>query len=214
MNTPKVKDWYLSIVTKLESIMGGKVKLQRNEAFSLVNFQLQVNEEDSLDMYMASSSANQLTTLYLYFKYWVFPVNNLLILDEPEENLHPKLQEEITWLLYRFAAQRGNRVIFTTHSPIVAETVNIIDKFAELSTIENLDFESIAEEKNFPLQRREELLAPEDIGVYFFSGREVVPYEHKEYGVHFSDFKYVEDKQRLLSDKVAELIYKNSKNND
>lgn len=105
MSTPTARDWYSSVFTRLESIMGGKVKLQRNEAFSLVNFQLQVNEKDSLDMYMASSSANQLTTLYLYFKYWVFPRNNFLILDEPEENLHPKLQEEITWLLYRFAAK-------------------------------------------------------------------------------------------------------------
>jgi len=59
---------------------------------------------------------NQLSTLYLYFKYWAHQENNFLMIDEPEENLHPKNQIALLNVLLTFAQTNNNKVLMTTHS--------------------------------------------------------------------------------------------------
>jgi ABC-type cobalamin/Fe3+-siderophores transport system ATPase subunit len=78
-------------------------------------------------MYLASSNSNQLTTLYFYFRHWVSQTNrNFLVLDEPEENLHPKHQYELLNTLIDFTA-KGNKLLLTTHSILKENLSNSVD---------------------------------------------------------------------------------------
>jgi predicted ATPase len=45
------------------------------------------------------------------------------MIDEPEENLHPENQILLVNLLLEFLTT-NNRLLITTHSPLVAEVVN------------------------------------------------------------------------------------------
>ena len=126
-----------------------------------------------LDMYLSSSTANQLTTLYLYLKYWAGKSDNFLIIDEPEENLHPKNQIALLDILMKFADRNNNRVLVTTHSPLMAEAVN---NHAHISFLqdkgENVE-ELLAGNEDFTPH---ENLKFDDYGVYFFDGEGIEEY--------------------------------------
>jgi hypothetical protein len=89
----KVTGYYEQLVFELSQIMGGDIVTKKDQGLAPLDFYLKMNEpSNDLPMYLSSSSVNQLSTLYLYFKYWADKNNNFLMIDEPEENLHPQNQ--------------------------------------------------------------------------------------------------------------------------
>ncbi len=85
-----------------------------------------------LDMPAASSMVRELAPLVLYLRYGADP-GELLIIDEPEMNLHPEAQVKLIELL-AMLVNAGLHVLITTHSPyIVDHLANLIaaDKCAD-----------------------------------------------------------------------------------
>jgi len=64
-------------------------------------------------MQVASSMVKELAPLYLCLRYLVEP-DELLIIDEPEMNLHPAAQVQIIEFL-AMLVQAGLKVLITTH---------------------------------------------------------------------------------------------------
>jgi AAA15 family ATPase/GTPase len=136
-NSSSSLDIYNANLIELAEIMGGDIILDRVEGIGPVQFSFRFKEnkqEIDLPMYLASSSANQLTLLYLYFKYWAREKGNFLIIDEPEVNLHPENQIKLLDLLINFVNQSNNKVLIATHSSLLADAVNnylYIDKLRQ-----------------------------------------------------------------------------------
>lgn len=189
------KDTYKDLLEELEALMQGKL-ITRNgkEGISRREFKLELEEGRELDMHMASSSSNQLTLLYLYFKYWVQAHNNFLIIDEPEENLHPKNQVLLVDILMKFAARNNNRVLVTTHSSLMTEAIN------------NHIRRSYLREQEEKKDNKE--LKPSDFGVYFFNGKGFKEYKVDKYGAFFKDFAKVEDEIREEAYRLKDQIFK------
>ncbi|MGB0930293.1 MAG: AAA family ATPase [Chitinophagales bacterium] len=200
-------DYYTDLLEDLEKIIGGTIEIISVEGIAPIEFKLKMEDGKELDMHLASSSSNQLTTLYLYLKYWARPHHNLLILDEPEENLHPQNQIALIDLLMRFGNCNNNRVLITTHSPLMTETIN---NYIQLSNLheKGIDTEKLIEEKGLQMSHITDL-KPQDFGVYFFDGKSITNYKVKDYGVFFSDFKKAERKVKgvhyILSDEIFNL---------
>ena len=119
--------FYNELLISLTQMMGGEVVLDRVEGISPVQFYFKFNnskQDTTIPMYLASSSVNQLTLLYLYLKYWAGEKGNFLIIDEPEVNLHPENQTKLLDLLIKFVNHSSNRVLIATHSPLFADAVN------------------------------------------------------------------------------------------
>ena len=76
----------------------------------------------SIDLYNASSSIKQLTPLLLYLRYRAAE-NQLLIIDEPEMNLHPESQVRLLEIL-AILVNAGVKVLLTTHSPYLMSHLN------------------------------------------------------------------------------------------
>ena len=110
---------YPDLMGELEEIMGGKIIVKSVEGIASIEFRLKMDNGQELDMHVSSSTSNQLTTLYLYLKYWAKERDNFLVVDEPEENLHPKNQIKLVNLLMKFANRNNNKVLMTTHSPLI-----------------------------------------------------------------------------------------------
>lgn len=192
---------YEDILNGLKELIGGDIFIKKSEGISPIEFGLNIESDKKLDMYLTSSSVNQLTSLYLYFKYWVSKRLNFLLMDEPEENLHPDNQIKLIDLLMQFA-NRDNRVLITTHSPLVAETINNYLNICYL--IENKRtaiIDSISNKRIFNLKNKD-ILKKEDFGIYFFSGADVIEYDAKDYGIYFADF----DKSRVFLKNQSEII--------
>jgi AAA15 family ATPase/GTPase len=203
----KVKPFYQPLLSKLKSVLGGDISpVRKVEGISPIEFLLKIDEEKELDMYLSSSSVNQLTTLDLYLKYWAKERGNFLFVDEPEENLHPENQIKILEILLSFATQNNNRVLITTHSPLLADSINNFINLGYLAHRENFNFDSFARANNIPY-RKEDLLSKEDYAVYFFGDSQVIEYEAKDYGVNFASFVQVEQSIRRLSETITDEIY-------
>jgi predicted ATPase len=210
LNSNKISNTtYQNFIDDLQKIMGGDIDIQRLEGFAPIEFKFKLNGT-VLDMHAASSSVNQLTVLNTYFKYWASEKNNFLIMDEPEENLHPKNQIALLNLLMKFANQNDNKVLITTHSPLITDAVN---NHLHLGYLKSLgeDIDTLIEENHLNIDK-EAAMSHEDIGVYFFDGQSIKPYEIDEYGVFFKDFKKyekeVEDTSNLLTNRIYDILEK------
>ena len=186
---------------KLEDLMGGNIKINQLP-LGKKELRLHIDDRMNLPMYLSSSNTNQLTTLYLFFRYWVKSNNsNFLILDEPEENLHPRNQYELMNLLIDFAT-KGNKLLLTTHSVLMAKIINNYITFSML-----------------PKDKQEEInskylnadIDKDDIEVCFFDGVQVKNYTIEEYGVLFKDFVEVGQDIEQLSNEINMKLYEINK---
>ncbi len=205
--TAIVNQSYQDLVTQLTKMMGGEFVMRRAEGIAPVEFHLKVNkkgEERLLPMYLSSSAVNQLGTLYLYLQYWAKEKNNFLLVDEPEENLHPRLQIELLNLLLEFANHNNNRVLITNHSPLMAD---MISNYHCLAFLEANDVPISHLIESYPSLREEINLKVEEMGIYFFDGQEIRSYKMGDYGVLFDDFAYELRRVKKVSNLLTEQIY-------
>lgn len=103
-----------------ENINTGKYKSVKNgNDYKLV---YDIDEESRLEINATSSSIKSLYMLDAYIKKLAKP-NDLLIIDEPELNLHPSNQRKVARLL-AMLANNGIQVMFTTHSDYIMNEIN------------------------------------------------------------------------------------------
>jgi len=201
---PTANTYYDNIIAELTKIIGGDIVMHKSLGIAPLEFYLKMLSEE-LELYLSSSSVNQLSTLYLYLKYWASEENNFLLIDEPEENLHPKNQIALCNMLLKFAQHKNNRVLINTHSPLMVENVNHYMYLHILKARYGCDIEDILEDNALDL-RTDISISQDELGVYFFNGREIMNYEAEDYGVYFRDFQKVaheiEKKGRILTDYI------------
>lgn len=193
--------FYDDLIKKLGIVMGGEIVMDKAGAISnwAEKFKLSNNgNNEPLQMYLASSSINQLGTLYLYLKYWAKVDENFLMIDEPEENLHPESQIKLINLLLEFG-NSNNRVLITTHSPLLAEIINNYLVLGQLK-----DNSKIAKD----LGLADVGLTPADAGIYYFNGEVVIEHKVGSYGTIFSSFKEAQDKIYSAGEYLGELMFK------
>jgi hypothetical protein len=191
-------DIYNAHLIELAEIMGGDIILDRVESIGPVQFSFRFKknkQEIDLPMYLASSSANQLTLLYLYFKYWAREKGNFLIIDEPEVNLHPENQIKLLDLLINFVNQSNNKVLIATHSPLLADAVNnylYIDNLRQYYRDEQI--KQIIADNRLKYLYPDTKLSTEDLGVYFFNDKgKIIDYNSDDYWINFTNFRNVKE---------------------
>lgn len=201
----KHNNHYDNLIKKLAPILSGDIVARSAEGIGPNEFRLKIEDEKELELYLSSSAANQLTTLYLYLKYWAKDKNNLLIIDEPEENLHPKNQLLLLNILMEFANMNNNRVVITTHSPLMAEAVNNHIQVAKLQDL-GVDVEQVIRENGFDIGLNDNI-RHKDFGVYFFGNETITPYDVDDYGVFFRDFKEEQRRVDHMANVFSDHIY-------
>ena len=206
---PNTKEslYYKDLVYDLKKLMGGEIVIKMpKEGIGKKEFYLSLDNGVEIPMYLVSSNSNQLLTLYLFFKYWANKKDNFLIIDEPEENLHPKNKIELTNMLIKFA-NKENKVLITTHSTMITD---IINNYICLSKLDENDKEKIY--NNYKINKEYEL-DEKNVGIYFFNGDKIIEYNPFEYGVMFKDF--IEEQKRVqeLSTDIGNLLFEKYKKN-
>ena len=119
-NTSFIYDEYGELIRDFEkSISGLGFKKYKNDY--MVTYK-EGRKKIMLPLYLASSSARALLDLFIYIKYSANK-NDLLIIDEPELNLHPELQIKMTRLLAALS-NIGIKILITTHSDYIVKEIN------------------------------------------------------------------------------------------
>ena len=207
LNTKKkINSVYNSLIEKMSRLMGGEITISSLESIAPIQFSFKFDESKDLPMYLASSSVNQLTILYLYLKYWAKEKNNFLMIDEPEVNLHPENQIRLMDILVQFVTEHDNRVLITTHSPILTD---ILNNYVYLHTLKSYDVDvtKIIEDNQLKNLNPEISIAKEDLGVYFFTGDKIIDYGTSQYGVYFRNFTEVINSVQKSGEILTNHIY-------
>ena len=128
--------------------------------YKLTNSALLYQPENSAHFFLlreASSCARSLVSLYFFLIYEANE-NSILIIDEPELNLHPKKQRQLARLLVRLV-NVGIKVFITTHSDF------FIREFNTLSLLDANKEQSAQIIKDYQFKSKE-LLPSEKITIY------------------------------------------------
>jgi len=181
-NNPLVEE-YVKLADFLEKeILQGKVGFETSELRKELLFQ--PKESTKLEMPIVSSMVKELAPLVLCLRYLVKP-NELLIIDEPEMNLHPAAQVEIAEFL-AMLVNAGLHVLITTHSPY------IVDHLANLmQAAKHEDPDSI--KKMFYLERTDAFISQEKVSVYLFEDGTAKNIISEEGTINWETFGQVSD---------------------
>jgi predicted ATPase len=203
-----IEGHYINLVEQLQQILGGEIKVIRPEGIGVAELYFKIDSVDEpLPMYLASSSVNQLTTLYLYLKYWALEKNNFLMIDEPEVNLHPENQIKLINILIQFIQnETGNKVLITTHSSMLANAINNYIYLDVLKREKGFNVKKIIEENKLKYVDSSISISQDKVGVYFFTGDRIIDYERSDDGIYFRNFREVENNLdnslRILTDYI------------
>ena len=108
------------IFEKFSDIIGGEYKVTRNEG---VRFKPK-RKTVSLSMDESSSAVRSLLDVYFYLRHSI-KKGDILMIDEPELNLHPANQRRVARLIARLV-NIGIKVFITTHSDYIIRELNTL----------------------------------------------------------------------------------------
>jgi len=151
-------------------------------------------DEVTLPIYMASSSIKSLFLMDFYIRH-LAREGDILIIDEPELNLHPDNQRKMACLLARLV-NCGVRVLITTHSDFLVREINNLIMLS--SSIP--DKEAIMERYKIS---EKDILQPEQVRAYTVSNRHrIEAFNVDEHGVDFKLFDELISEANTLSDEI------------
>ena len=135
----------------------------------------------TMGLHTTSSTVKSLFALWFYLEHQARE-GDILMIDEPELNLHPANQLQIARLLARLV-NSGINVAISTHSDYIVREFNSLIM--------------LSQKGGKQLRRRyryqdDEVLSPEQVGAYWFDERTIKPFETTPYeGIHADTFDNV-----------------------
>lgn len=158
------------LMKELNHIVSGNMNVPKN-VFNSLEYQL--DSQHSLDLSNVSAGLKNFILLKHLISLGKIEENGLLILDEPEIHLHPKLQVELAEIVVKLYVKFGIHILVTSHSNYfidalqtyseqsgVSNKLNLyLSKGKDLSTLEDVTnkSEKIYETLFEPLKKLEEI---------------------------------------------------------
>lgn len=142
------------VLADFADIIGGKYTVTRNDE---LYYEPKKGKRIKLSMNQTSSAVVSLLDIGFYLKHEA-QIGDLLMVDEPELNLHPENQRRVARLFARLV-NIGIKVFITTHSDYIIKELNTLIMLNH----DQPHLKRIAEEEGY---RKEELISSEKIQVY------------------------------------------------
>ena len=173
-----------------QEILRGMVQIKTSEMGYPQFFYKPDGWENALPLLNASSMVSELAPVVLYLRHVVQP-GETLIIEEPESHLHPAMQVEFTRQIAALV-HAGIRVIVTTHSDWVLETLANLVRLSELPKARRKGIEGA-----------DLVLRPDQVGAWLFKSKE------SPKGSVVEEIRFDPDAGGLESDysDVAEQLY-------
>ena len=153
-NTSFISKEYPQLLDEFSDIVGGNYTVTKNdELYYIPNS----NKRMKLTMDESSSSVRSLLDLGFYLHH-VAQSGDLLMIDEPELNLHPENQRRVA-RLFSSLVNIGIKVFLTTHSDYIIKELNTLIMLSQ----DKAYLKKISEDKGY---RMKELISADKIRVY------------------------------------------------
>lgn len=174
---------YIQLAEVLEQeILTGSVNFSTPEPDPRREVLFQQSQDITLEIPITSSMVKELSPLVLYLRFLAYP-GELLIIDEPEMNLHPAAQVKIIEFL-AMLVNAGLNVLITTHSTYVVDhLINLMDAYKHDNQDEIVDM--------FVLEQKEAFIAQDKVSVYQVDDGKVTNILDSEGIIHWKTFSEV-----------------------
>jgi energy-coupling factor transporter ATP-binding protein EcfA2 len=191
----EARDEYGYIFEMWNELVGGTFK-DENDQLTYSPRKQRGKPKVSIPLYIASSSIKSLFLIDMYINY-LAEVGGLLIIDEPELNLHPDNQVKIARLISRLVSA-GVKVLVTTHSDYLVREINNLVSLSKKT--ESRD--AIMERYGY---KKEDLLRAEEVNAYCATpSKGLVRMEVSETGI---DTKLFDDIINSENEKAQDIFY-------
>ncbi len=186
---------YKYVLDSLNDLLGGSFKAVDKQVLYRPKKE-RGRAEVNVPVYIASSSIKSMFLIDLYIN-CLAKKNGMLIIDEPELNLHPDNQRKMAGLLARLV-NAGTKVIITTHSDYLIREIN---NRIMLSSDFPQKEEIISKQKN-PKMCQEDILRVEQVKAYTMEKHTIKPVEIDKYGIKMDIFDSMISEANDLSDDI------------
>lgn len=177
----------------LQDLMGGSYKAVDKQVMYMPKKE-RGRDKVAVPVYVASSSIKSLFLIDLYINS-LAEKNGMLIIDEPELNLHPDNQRKMAGLLARLV-NSGVKVLVTTHSDYLIRELNN-------RVMLNLDVENKEQIMKSAKMTDLDLLKPEQIKAYSLKDDHLIhTVEVDKYGINMEVFDNLIADANELADKI------------
>ena len=126
-----------------------------------IQFKPSKSPKTVLPIQMTASIIKTLSSLDVYLNHKATQ-NDLIIIDEPEINLHPDNQIMVARMLVRLMNQ-GFRILISTHSDYIIREIN---NMVMMSNKESAIVKELIAKGKYS---RDEFISPKELGVYYFN---------------------------------------------
>lgn len=152
------KGEFYSLAKELElDLLNGQMILSKDGE---VQFASNKAKTKKIPIHLSASIVKTLSSFVFYLKH-IASKNDLIIIDEPELNLHPNNQVVLTRFFAKLI-QKGFRLLISTHSDYIIRELNNLIMISSLKT--NID--EIREKYGYS---EDMVLHKEDVGAYLFN---------------------------------------------
>lgn len=172
-------------------IFNGKIDFSTPEPSPLREIIFKPTDDVSLEIPIISSMVKELLSLVLYLRFVAEP-NDLIVIDEPEMNLHPEAQVKLMEFLVMLV-NAGLNVLFTTHSPYMVDHLVNLMKAAESDEKETI-------KDKFFLKDIGAFIPKEKVSIYLFENGTAKNILEKDGLIDWGTFANV-------SDKISQLYF-------
>lgn len=184
---------YKPVFDALKEILGGSFKVVEDQVIYQPAKERN-RDKTVLPIYLASSSVKSLFLLDLYINS-IAEKNSVLIIDEPELNLHPDRQRQMAKLLARLV-NAGVKVVMTTHSDFLVREINN-------RIMLNTDFQGRSALMKEHRLSQQDILRPEQVKAYTIQGdHSIHPVECTEEGIDTDIFDQKINEANALQDAI------------
>ncbi|WP_172379513.1 AAA family ATPase [Vibrio sp. Vb339] len=158
------------LVKKLKQLVGGTFKTQSNGIFYVPN-KKRNRDRVEIPIHLTSSATKSLYLLDLYVRH-IAKKGDVLIIDEPELNLHPDAQRLLAQLLVR-VVNSGIKVVATTHSDHLLRELNTLLMLSN-PDIDDEELEEVLHKYDI---MKEDIMSPSKVRAYVNSSTSHKIYE-------------------------------------
>ncbi|MBI6546963.1 MAG: AAA family ATPase, partial [Cyanobacteria bacterium NC_groundwater_1444_Ag_S-0.65um_54_12] len=185
-----------SLAEQVKTLASGRYDVDAEGNINFTPYKLRKGGSDSprLGLHVTSSTVKSLFGLWFYLEHQAKD-GDVLMIDEPELNLHPSNQRALARLLTRLVNQ-GIRVVLSTHSDYLVREIN------SLIMLSRPNPEREALMRRFEYEE-EEIIRVGDIGAFLISDGEITQMEvTEEEGIIARTFDEVIHQLNETSDEI------------
>lgn len=197
----KKSDFYDYAIQLENNLLKGSIEVNEDGA---IEFIPRSGNQTHLPVHMASSIVKTMASLVIYLKY-IATKNNLLIIDEPEMNLHPDNQIILT-RIFAELVNKGLNLVVSTHSDYIIREFNNMIMAKEI--MKNKNDLCLRESVPYPANQ---MLSIKDTEVVYFNvtksnmvkGKKL---EVTEYGFDIESIDKTIENQTNITHSLADIL--------